>query len=130
MNYRNPKKLKNGTFRCEVEHEIHGWLPFTATSYDPEPHGKILFQTLNSDPTIPEESLEEAEASLAIKIRLVRNSLLLEVDRISLSPLRFDSLTEEQKNELSQYRVDLLNIPQQSTFPSNVIFPEIPSFLV
>jgi hypothetical protein len=34
MNYRNPKYNAVGTIDCEVEHPVHGWVPFTANPDD------------------------------------------------------------------------------------------------
>ena len=43
MNYTNPAFNANGTIDMEVEHPVHGLIPFTASPYDPEEHGRLLF---------------------------------------------------------------------------------------
>ncbi len=45
------------------------------------------------------------------ELRGIRQGLLKEMDIYQLSIL-YDSLTDEQKIELQQYRIDLLNLPQ------------------
>lgn len=55
-------------------------------------------------------------------IRNRRNKFLaLYVD--TFNPIRWEMLTQEQKSLWIQYRQDLLNIPQQSDFPDNVVWP-------
>lgn len=45
MNYpaRNPKRNAAGTIDLEIEHPVHGWLPFTASPHDVEQHGRDLY---------------------------------------------------------------------------------------
>jgi hypothetical protein len=66
-------------------------------------------------------------ASLAMSSRIQRNNLLLAVDLVN--PLRYASLTADQQTELQKYRVDLLNVPQQSGFPETITWPTRPSWL-
>lgn len=127
MNYRNAKKNKDGTYLCEVEHPEYGWIPFKATSYDTESHGIELFKKLELDTTIEEETEEEYKDYLGKVIRLQREILLQEnVDPIVTNPLRFNSLSEEEKTALTEYRQQLLDITQQEEFPYKVVFPEKP----
>jgi hypothetical protein len=57
------------------------------------------------------------------QIRQKRNSLLAQSDwtQVSDSPLN-----AEQKTEWTIYRQALRNLPEQSGFPANVVFPEQP----
>jgi hypothetical protein len=59
--------------------------------------------------------------------RLVRNQLLVAIDRIN--PAWYASLTTDQQKELQQYRQDLLDVPQQQTFPHSVTWPAKPGWL-
>lgn len=61
--------------------------------------------------------------------RARRDGLLTELDKVVSNPLRYDTLTVEQKNVLSTYRDDLLDVPQQEGFPDDVKFPKKPEFL-
>ena len=45
--YRGPYQFtEDGAIDCEVLHPDLGWVPFTASKDDPEPHGAALFNTL------------------------------------------------------------------------------------
>jgi len=63
----------------------------------------------------------------ATALRKYRNDELTNVDKIN--PTWYSSLTTDQQTELQQYRQDLLNIPQQSGFPTTVTWPTKPSWL-
>jgi hypothetical protein len=60
-------------------------------------------------------------------IRKERDSLLSKVDKIN--PLWYVSLNQTQQNELAQYRQALLDVPQQSGFPTQIDWPAKPSWL-
>jgi hypothetical protein len=73
----------------------------------------------NTNAYIP--TIEELEA----KVRYKRNNLLKKtVD--TLNPLRWESMSQEQKDAWSSYRQSLLNVPQQERFPINVQWPVKP----
>lgn len=43
-----------GTITCEINHPIFGWIPFTASPYDVEPHGRAIFNHIvNVGPVAP-----------------------------------------------------------------------------
>ena len=92
------------------------WLPFTPEAqigfaYD----GKKFFAD------------EVYISSVANQVRATRDDILAKyVDPIVLNPLRWNDLTQEQKDALSQYRKDLLDIPEQEGFPLNVAWPTFP----
>lgn len=61
-------------------------------------------------------------------LRDLRNRLLQEnVD--SYNPIRYGLLTDEQRAELAAYRLALLNVPQQPTWPTDVVWPTKPSWM-
>ena len=65
---------------------------------------------------------------LAIKARQQRNEILRNtVDRVN--PVRYQSLTVEQQAELIAYRQALLDVPNQSGFPNNIVWPTNPPWL-
>ncbi|APO76116.1 hypothetical protein AM571_CH03322 [Rhizobium etli 8C-3] len=45
MEYRNPvfSRADEGAIDMEIEHPVHGWIPFTALPNDVEEHGRELF---------------------------------------------------------------------------------------
>ena len=62
---------------------------------------------------------------LAEIVRLERDNLLSSyVDK--LNGPRWDSIDQEQKDIWIQYRQDLLDVPQQEGFPTNVVWPVKP----
>jgi GH24 family phage-related lysozyme (muramidase) len=66
-------------------------------------------------------TIEELEA----RARHKRNNLLKQtVDRIN--PLRWEYMTQEQKDAWISYRQTLLDVPQQQGFPINVQWPVKP----
>jgi hypothetical protein len=72
-------------------------------------------------PQPPEPTQEE----LGEYYREVRNKWLRRhVD--SINAVRWNSFTQQQKDAWTQYRQDLLNVPQQEGFPYNIIWPTKP----
>lgn len=66
-------------------------------------------------------------ATLADQSRTQRSRLLSQVDQVN--PIWYASLTTDQQTELQAYRTDLLNVPQQSGFPTTIIWPSKPAWL-
>jgi hypothetical protein len=57
-----------------------------------------------------------------------RNSILFnEVDPIVSNPLRWSDLSQEQQQAWTNYRKELLDLPQQEGFPHEVQWPERPA---
>jgi hypothetical protein len=67
------------------------------------------------------------KSNSVLEPRLIRNKLLQSVDRVN--PVWYAALSEQQRAELAAYRIALLNVPQQSGFPDNVVWPSKPSWL-
>jgi hypothetical protein len=66
-------------------------------------------------------------ATSATNIKMQRNQLLTAVDRVN--PVWYASLTETQQQALVAYRQQLLDVPQQASFPSQVDWPAKPTWL-
>ena len=49
IEYRNPVYNANGTIDVEINHPDFGWIPFTASPDDPEPHGRQIFTDLQDE---------------------------------------------------------------------------------
>ena len=63
---------------------------------------------------IPEPTEEEK----AERVREIRNQYLEEyVDKVVSNPLRWADMTEEEQQQIKDYRQYLLDIPQQEAFP-------------
>ena len=73
------------------------------------------------------ENADRKVSVLSDRARMERNGKLVsEVDPIALNNLRWAELTSEKQAEWTQYRIDLLNVPQQSEFPSTINWPTKP----
>ena len=59
--------------------------------------------------------------------RQQRNNLLAAVDRVN--PVRYATLTNQQQTELARYRQALLDVPQQTGFPTDTSWPAKPAWL-
>jgi hypothetical protein len=60
--------------------------------------------------------------------RVERDLILAnDVDPLVSNPLRWADLSEDKRLEWSKYRSDLLNVPQQSGFPSAINWPNKPA---
>ena len=60
--------------------------------------------------------------------RNYRNQLLNQtVDQVN--PIWYASLTTEQQQELATYRQALLNVPQQTGWPTTITWPTKPSWM-
>ena len=61
------------------------------------------------------------------EMRQIRNLYLSEnVDPLASNLLIWGDLTDAKKAEWKQYRIDLLNVPQQSGFPDTITWPTKP----
>ena len=128
--YRNAIKLQTGTYECEINHPEYGWIPFHATYYDNDSKGLALFNALESDDSIPVEAIEVHIEKQKYRVRYRRDLLLrAHVDPIISNSFRFNSLDEGKKQELLNYRQELLDITLQEGFPLNINFPTKPSWI-
>lgn len=68
----------------------------------------------------------DAEQSI-VSTRQHRDQRLTAIDQVN--PVWYNSLTELQQTELATYRQALLDVPQQSGFPTAVEWPAKPTWL-
>ena len=117
----------NTEFDLEINHPEYGWIPYSLHQHDTD-------MTINNDDLITligtnfrkitQEELDEENSGIQ---RGYRDMLLAtEVDPIVSNALRWAELTTEQQNAWTQYRTDLLNVPQQSGFPNTITWPTKP----
>ena len=132
---RNARSLQedNQRFDVEINHPEHGWIPYHLTPHDTDMtiDNDALLELIGSDfaPYVP-PTQEELDAKAAINARLTRNTLLRrEVDPIVSNPLRWADLSSQEQSDVSAYRLALLDVPQQSGFPSTISWPNKPSCL-
>jgi hypothetical protein len=63
----------------------------------------------------------------AAQVRRQRDKILEDVvDPIVTNPLRWAELTADKQAEWTQYRIDLLNVPDQAGFPADITWPTTP----
>jgi hypothetical protein len=114
----------------EINHPTHGWIPYhldpsdTDTTID---NAAILALVGDDFGAYVAPTQAELDAALAAQVRAERDSLLVVVDAVVSNPLRWASLSSDKQNEWSTYRQDLLDVPQQSGFPSTVTWPPVVS---
>jgi len=122
---RNEKYFNNTIIECEINHPEMGWIPFAC---DPADKGsnldipKLHEMLLSKEPTpYSAPSADEIKNELIVTYRAIRDrKLIMDVDPIVTNPFRWDALTEEEKTKVTNYRTQLLNIPQQEKFPDEV----------
>lgn len=133
---RNAQSLnaENTAFEVEINHPYYGWIPYGLQPDDTDNtvDNNALIELIGSDYTsyvspVP-LTQDELDELLAGQIRLQRyDRLAYEVDPIISNPLIWVELTDTKQAEWTQYRMDLLNIPDQSGFPNSVTWPTKPT---
>ena len=132
-NFRNAKSLnsENTMFELEIEHPDHGWIPYFLHPEDGDEtvSNADLITLIGSDFTAyVAPTQEELDAATGAAVRAERDfKLVEEVDPLVMNGLRWAELTPEKQAEWTQYRTDLLNVPQQEGFPNSVTWPTTPS---
>jgi hypothetical protein len=126
---RNARSMnaENTHFDLEINHPDYGWIPYALTPWDTDNtiNNTELLALIGSDYAAFSQADEDARQ--ADFSRYQRNQLLEnEVDPIVTNPLRWADLTAEKQNEWTQYRTDLLNVPQQAGFPNTINWPTKP----
>ena len=129
---RNAQSLQSDNQRMDVEinHPTYGWIPYhldpsdTDTTID---NAAILALVGADFGAYVAPTQAELDAALAAQVRAERDNLLVVVDAVVSNPLRWADLSSDKQNEWSTYRQDLLDVPQQSGFPSTVTWPPVVS---
>ena len=126
MNYRNAKHISEGRIDCEIEHPVHGWIPYTLDPADTDTtvDNDALLLAIGADAVAyVAPTQEELDVALATSIRAERNGILLGVDAYVSNPLRWSELDAPTQALWATYRQALLDVPQQAGFPDNIIWP-------
>ena len=116
----------NLRMNVEINHPNYGWIPYTLDPADTD-------TTINNDEVMAIIGTDfaayvaptqvELDAALALDIRSGRDVRLTEVDAIAGNALRWAELTSSVQAEWSNYRQELLDVPQQDSFPNNITWP-------
>tara|TARA_Y100000389_G_scaffold71890_1_gene68599 strand:- start:62 stop:478 length:417 start_codon:yes stop_codon:yes gene_type:complete len=131
--FRNAVSIKADNTRIDVEinHPDYGWIPYTLDMSDTD-------MTINNDDLLSligtdfaayvAPTQAELDAVTAANVRAERDQILATVvDPLVSNPLRWSDLTSDKQTEWSQYRTNLLNVPQQAGFPNSITWPTEPS---
>ena len=129
---RNAQSLnaENTRFYVEINHPEFGWIPYGLNPDDTDNtvDNSVLLGLIGTDfEAYVAPTQAELDAELAAGLRSERDQKLAEeVDPIVSNNLRWNELTDAKQAEWTQYRTDLLNVPQQSGFPHNITWPTKP----
>tara|TARA_B110000259_G_scaffold184948_1_gene233018 strand:+ start:1340 stop:1756 length:417 start_codon:yes stop_codon:yes gene_type:complete len=130
---RNAQSLQadNACIDVEINHPKYGWIPYTLNPADTD-------TTINNDEVTAligtdfaayvAPTQAELDAELAEQVRSQRDNILdTAVDPLVTNPLRWAELSSGKQTEWSQYRADLLGVPQQAGFPTDITWPTEPT---
>lgn len=132
MNYRNAKYVSDTLIDCEIEHPVHGWIPYTIDPADTDMtiNNNDLLSTMTANGDVlayvppTQAELDEAAAQAVRSERDIK--LSSEVDAIAGNALRWAALDTETQSAWAAYRQALLDVPQQTDFPHDVMWPTKP----
>jgi hypothetical protein len=130
---RNAKSLntENTWFEVDINHPEFGWIPYALDPDDTDMtvDNSVLLGLIGSDyAAYVAPTQAELDAELAANLRGQRDQRLAEeVDPIVTNPLRWAELTDAKQAEWTQYRTNLLNLPDQAGFPNTVTWPTKPT---
>lgn len=129
---RSAQSLQSDNLRMDVEinHPDYGWIPYTLDPSDSDTtidNAALLALVGNNFSAYVAPTQAELDAALAAQVRAQRDNLLVGVDVIVSNPLRWADLSADKQNEWTVYRQALLDVPQQSGFPSTVVWPPVVS---
>tara|TARA_R100000951_G_scaffold26097_1_gene22146 strand:- start:15 stop:431 length:417 start_codon:yes stop_codon:yes gene_type:complete len=129
---RNARSMNaaNTSIDVEINHPDYGWIPYLLTDYDTDTtiDNDQVMSLINTDfaAYVP-PTQAELDAAAAAQVRIERDSILTtEVDPIVSNNLRWAEMTAEKQAEWTQYRIDLLNVPDQAGFPTDITWPTKP----
>ena len=130
---RNAASLQSDNLRMDVElnHPDYGWIPYTVDPADTDTtiNNEEVMALIGTDfAAYVAPTQAELDAETAAQVRGKRDNILTTVvDPLVSNPLRWADLTADKQAEWSQYRTDLLGVPQQAGFPNNITWPQEPS---
>jgi hypothetical protein len=134
MQYKNAKYTNdNGWIDCEINHSVHGWIPYTLNPLDTDMtiNNVSLLASMAKNKDVaayvaPTQS--ELDVIAEGQVRTKRNYLLSsEVDPLVSNPLRWADMSADGQDQWKLYRRALLDITAQAGFPNEVVWPTKPS---
>jgi hypothetical protein len=123
MEVRNARYIDDTRIDCEINHPVHGWIPYTLDPNDTDMTvDNVALRKAMGDkiaPYIP-PSPAEVSGQMAAQIRGQRDMLLAQSDWTQTPDAPVDQAA------WATYRQALRDIPQQPGFPDNVTWPTAP----
>lgn len=130
---RNAASLRSDNLSMDVEinHPDYGWIPYTLDPADTDTtidNAAVMALIGSTFAAYVAPTQAELDAATAAQVRGERDDILVTVvDPLVSNPLRWADLTADQQTEWSQYRTDLLAVPQQAGFPTTITWPQEPT---
>ena len=130
---RNAAALQSDNLHMDVEinHPDYGWIPYTLDPADTDTtidNAAVMALIGSTFAAYVAPTQAELDAATAAQVRGERDDILVTVvDPLVSNPLRWADLTADQQTEWSQYRTDLLAVPQQAGFPTTITWPQEPT---
>jgi hypothetical protein len=118
------KYWKQGFYLNQIEGSVAIEDEYWQELLDGQSQGKQIVSNEVGYPVLADPPAPTAE-ELAREAR-VRRDILLKETVDSVNPMRWEALTDEQKDAWRAYRQALLDVPQQEEFPNNVTWPTKP----
>ena len=120
----------NTSIDVEINHPDYGWIPYLLTDFDEDTtidNAEVMALIGTDFAAYVAPTQAELDASTAAQVRGERDNILVTVvDPLVSNPLRWADLTSDKQAEWSQYRTDLLGVPQQAGFPNTITWPTKP----
>jgi len=118
----------NGQILGWYEDEIHSTIPEPNVQVSEEVWQNALDSSHNTIiDGVTSQVDHRTDAEKAEGARMMRNELLVtEVDPIVTNPLRWAELSSAVQQQWTDYRTALLDVPQQSGFPNDIVWPTKP----
>ena len=128
---RNAASLQADNLRMDVEinHPDYGWIPYTVDPADTDTtidNDEVMALIGTDFAAYVAPTQAELDAALAAEVRADRDGRLTEVDAVAGNALRWAALDAETQAAWATYRQELLDVPQQTGFPSTVAWPTKP----
>ena len=128
---RNAASLRSDNLVMDVElnHPDYGWIPYTVDPVDTDTtiDNDTVMALIGTDfAAYVSPTQAELDAATSAEVRGERDNILATVvDPLVSNPLRWSDLTSDKQAEWSQYRTDLLAVPQQAGFPNTITWPTL-----
>ena len=120
----------NTSIDVEINHPDYGWIPYLLTDYDEDTtidNAEVMALIGTDFTAYVAPTQAELDAETSAQVRGERDNILVTVvDPLVSNPLRWADLTSDKQTEWSQYRTDLLDVPQQAGFPNTITWPTKP----